>query len=103
MARNFSLAHFGEHVRILQTLVYVNEERRVSLTESMAKIWELLESGHSIDLLDYFVKFPKLSQQVQRLSGFVKSKDLERYTLPWLVDEASRLQKRLSILTEEKD
>lgn len=42
------------------------------------------------------MKFSKLARGVQRLSDLAESKDLKLQMMPWLVEEAIRLQKKLS-------
>lgn len=54
--KNFVLARFEKHVCTLQNLVNANVERRVTVTDGIAKIGELLSSDRSFNKLDYSVK-----------------------------------------------
>lgn len=65
-------------------------ERKVTLTDAMANIRELLGSDSPIDHSDYSVKIFKLARDAYRLSGLVKSNGLELQTVPGLFYEASR-------------
>lgn len=102
MGRNFVLACLEKHVRLLQTLVNANVERKITLTNSMGKTMELFGSGRSIDRLDYSVKIEKLTREVQRLTGLVESKNLKLQSMPGLVEETSRLGQALSKLKSDK-
>lgn len=79
--RNLILVRLKENVRALQPLVNENVERKVPLTDAIAKARELLESCLSIDRSDYSVKFSKPTREAHRLSGLVDSKDLELQTM----------------------
>lgn len=48
VGRNFIIACIEEHARALQTLANANVELKVALTDAVAKIRELLESGRSM-------------------------------------------------------
>lgn len=100
---NLILDRFEKHVRALRTLVNANVEQKVTLTDAMARIRELLESARSIDCLGYSIKISKLVRELQRLSGLVDSKDLEVRTMLWLVDKASSLRAEALKLKEEWD
>lgn len=63
MERNL---RFEEHVRTPQALVNANVEGKVKLTDFMAKIRKILESGCWINRSNYFVTIAKLIQKVQR-------------------------------------
>lgn len=52
MKLNLNLARFEENVRALQTLVSANVEQKVTLTDAMMRIRELLEIRRLIDRLD---------------------------------------------------
>lgn len=54
--RNMISARFEEHVCALHTLGNANVQRKVSLTEAIAKVRNLLESVRSIDNYDYSMK-----------------------------------------------
>lgn len=88
-------ARFEKHARPLQTLVNANVERVVSLTFDMAKVRELLESGHSISKSDCSVKASKLTREVRRLTGLVESKALALHTIPRLLEKSSPLWEEL--------
>lgn len=53
---NFILDRFEEHVHALQALVNTNVERKGPLTDAVAKIRQLLESGRSINCSEYSLK-----------------------------------------------
>lgn len=52
-------ARFEEHVCALQTLVDANVEQKVTLTDVMATVRELLESVRSSNKSDYSLKITK--------------------------------------------
>lgn len=101
--RNLNLARFEGHVRAVQALLNANFDRKVTLKDAMTTVRELLQSGYNINKLDFSVKIPKLTQELQRLSGLVKSKGLELQTTPGLVEEASYLREELSKAKVDKD
>lgn len=78
-------------------------QRKVTLTDAMTNITELLESDRSIYPSDSFVKIWNRVLEVQRLSGMVESKDLKLQTIPGLVEEASRLREELLQQKEDED
>lgn len=80
--RNFCLPLMEGHVRGLHILVNPNVEQKITLTEAMEKIQQLLESARSIGRLEYSMKILKLARSEQRILGLVESKDLELQTMP---------------------
>lgn len=83
-------------------MVNLNVEHKLTLSDAMARVLKLLNTGRNIDISEYFAKISKLMREVKRLSDSVESKDLELYTMPGLVEEAGSLQKEVSTLKEEK-
>lgn len=90
-------------VRFASSTDRCKRKQRVELTDAIKMIRDLSESGLAIDHLDYSVKFSKLAQVVQRLSGLVKLNNLEVQTMPGFDGKANRLRENLSKLKEEKD
>lgn len=81
-------------------------ERKVTSIDAMGKIRELVESFRPIHRLDYSVKILKQAREVQRQSGLIEPKHLMLQTMPSLVEEARRLQRKrreLFTLKKEKD
>lgn len=76
-------------------------EPKITLTDAIAKITELLESCCSIDRSDYTVKIGRVTRKVQRLTDFVESKDLKLQTMLGLVEKTRRLREKLSKLKRE--
>lgn len=97
------LTRFEELIRALKALVHANMDRKVTLTDAMVNIRELLECNRSIQHSDYFVMILKPTQEKQRVMGPVESKGFELQTMPGLVDESSRLWEELSKIKEDKD
>lgn len=62
---NLILGRLEKNAQALRFLVNANVERKLTSTDSMAKIRKLLESGLSIHRSDYFVKISKLAREVQ--------------------------------------
>lgn len=80
--RNLNLARFEKHVRAVQTLVDANVERKVTFTDAMAKIRELLESDFLINSSrDYSERFRNKFERYNacrgpgRVEGFGVSDD----------------------------
>lgn len=78
-------------------------KRKVTLTEAIVKIRELLESDRFINCLEYSVKTASQRQEVQRQMGLVVSRDLQLQKMPGLAKEACRLRRKLSMLREDID
>lgn len=74
-----------EHVRSLQTVFNASIGRKITLTDAIAKIRDLLESGCLIDHSHYFMKIAKMKREVQRLTGSVESKILELQSMRGLI------------------
>lgn len=70
-------------------------ERLVASTDDVANRREQLESGCSINRSEYSVNNSKLTRELRRLTGPVKSKKLVLQTMPGLVREGSRSRKEL--------
>lgn len=98
-----NLARFGEYFQALRALFHASVERKVTLTEAMAKVWELPDSMRTLERSNYSLKLLMLMQEVQRLSGLVKSKDVKLQTTSGLVDEASRLREEFVTLQVKKN
>lgn len=47
------LTRFEDNARTSQTLLNMNVEWRITLTDAMAKLWELLQSGSSVESSGY--------------------------------------------------
>lgn len=100
---NLIVVRLKEHLRVLETLLNGNMERKATLADAMAKLWSFLESGRYIDALDYSVKIWKPAREVQRLSGLAESKNLESQTMLGFVKENIRSNGDLSKLLEDKN
>lgn len=101
--RNLILGSFEDHFCALQASVNENVDRKVTLTDAITKIRELLQISLSINLSDYSVKISKVAREVQRLSILVETKGSELQTMPGRVDEASQLRQERTKLKEDKD
>lgn len=101
--KNLMLDHYAERVRAVQILINANVQRKVTLTDVMAKVRELLERDHSVHKSYYSVEISNRAREVQRLTGLFVSKNLESQTMLGLEDKASRLRKVLSKANGDKD
>lgn len=88
---NLILVHFKKRARVLQDPLTANVERKITLTEAILTARELLERCRSIDNSDYSAEISKGTQDLQRQTVQVKSKDFEMQTIPGLVEGAGRL------------
>lgn len=83
--------NFEGHFCAVQALLGANVKLKVILKDAVKTVKELLQSGRSIDKLEYSVTTAKLTVELQRMAGPVKSKDLELQAMPGSVEEVSRL------------
>lgn len=97
------LARVKEHVCALQTLVNANVKRKLTLTDPVAKIKRLLQSGRLIDGSDFSVNIAKLKGEVHQLTGLIESKDLKLQTVSEIVEDVNGLREKRSVFKREND
>lgn len=59
-------------MRALQPSANAKVERRVTSTDTMAKIWKLLESGYLFDCSNYYLNISNVQREVQPLLGLTE-------------------------------
>lgn len=101
--RNLILPCFGDHVRALQALVNVSIERSGTITDAVAKIRLLVNSGRSINRSEYSSQISKLTREAKRITDLVETSDLELEKIPELVEQSRRLWEELTKRKGDED
>lgn len=71
------LAHLGKHVQTLHIMVPIHDERKVTLSDVVTEIRQVVANGRDITKLDLSTKIASLPKKVKRLSGIIESNDME--------------------------